>query len=177
MSPMFNFSRRKSLTGNWKTNVGQSILEEVPIQERHKSWIDAVSAMFGGLTICSLEALVARDGREFIIEVNDCALGLLGESQEEDRKNIAEVVMEEMSVHCRPPQEARSETGGQERTEAEEPCITQAPSDSDSSDSESSTASDSSNPSPTLKNNGKGKSNPFNATNSGKVVFFIKLRG
>ena len=27
-----NFSRRKSLTGNWKTNVGQSILEEVPVQ-------------------------------------------------------------------------------------------------------------------------------------------------
>ena len=27
-----NFDRRKSLTGNWKTNVGQSILEEVPVQ-------------------------------------------------------------------------------------------------------------------------------------------------
>ena len=53
-------SRRKSLTGNWKTNVGQSILEEVPIQDRHKIWIDAVSQMFGGLSICSLEALVAK---------------------------------------------------------------------------------------------------------------------
>ena len=26
------FDRRKSLTGNWKTNVGQSLLEEVPVQ-------------------------------------------------------------------------------------------------------------------------------------------------
>ena len=34
--------RRKSLSGNWKTNVGQSILEEVPVQEKYKGWIDQV---------------------------------------------------------------------------------------------------------------------------------------
>ena len=52
-----------------------------------------MAEMFGGLDICSLEALVARDGTEVIIEVNDCAMGLLGESQEEDRRNIAEVIV------------------------------------------------------------------------------------
>ena len=121
-------SRRKSLTGNWKTNVGQSILEEVPIQDRHKIWIDAVSQMFGGLSICSLEALVAKDGRELIIEVNDCAMGLLGESQEEDRKRIAEVVLEEMSAFCRAPEvgdteKERPETESDgEMTEVEDLC-------------------------------------------------------
>ena len=50
--------------------------------------------MFGGLDLCSLEALVARDGTEVIIEVNDCAMGLLGESQEEDRRNIAKVIVQ-----------------------------------------------------------------------------------
>ena len=62
-------------------------------QERHRTWIDLVAEMFGGLDLCSLEALVARDGTEVIIEVNDCAMGLLGESQEEDRRNIAEVIV------------------------------------------------------------------------------------
>ena len=57
-----------------------------------------VSQMFGGLALCSLEAVVAKDGKEFIIEVNDCAMGLLGESQEDDRRNIAEVVIKEMEV-------------------------------------------------------------------------------
>ena len=109
------------MTGNWKTNVGQSILEEVPVQERHKNWIDAVSSMFGGLAICSLEALVARDGREFIIEVNDCAMGLLGESQEEDRKHIAEVVMEEMEGWCCPPQETSSSDSTAEKVVDSEP--------------------------------------------------------
>ena len=45
-----------------------------------------MSEMFGGLGICSLEAVVGKDGKEFIIEVNDCATALLGESQEEDSR-------------------------------------------------------------------------------------------
>ena len=57
-----------------------------------------ISQLFGGLSICSLEAVVARDGKEYIIEVNDCATTLMGESQEEDRKNITELVIKEMEV-------------------------------------------------------------------------------
>ena len=34
--------RRKSLSGNWKTSVGQSILEEVPVQDKYRLWIDQV---------------------------------------------------------------------------------------------------------------------------------------
>jgi len=94
--------RRKSLSGNWKTSVGQSILEEVPVQDKYRLWIDQVSEMFGGLDICSLEAVVAKDGQEVIIEVNDCALNLMGESQEEDRRQIAEMVLKEMEARCLP---------------------------------------------------------------------------
>ena len=91
-------SRRKSLSGNWKTNIGQSILEEIPVTDRYKSWIDGLSEIFGGLDICSLEALVSKEGKEYIIEVNDSATTLMGESQEEDRKNIAEIVLKQMEV-------------------------------------------------------------------------------
>ena len=37
-------SRRKSLSGNWKTNIGQSLLEEIPVSGHHKLWIDEVRA-------------------------------------------------------------------------------------------------------------------------------------
>ena len=73
-----------------------------------------MSSMFGGLAICSLEALVGKDGREVIIEVNDCAMGLLRESQEEDRKHIAEVVLERKGKHqtqSQPPHPRTSKNG------------------------------------------------------------------
>ena len=40
-------SRRKSLSGNWKTNIGQSLLEEIPVSGHHKLWIDEVRALEG----------------------------------------------------------------------------------------------------------------------------------
>ena len=55
--------------------------------------------MFGGLSLCSLEAVVDVAGKEYIIEVNDCAMGLLGEGQDEDRRLIADLVINEMEVN------------------------------------------------------------------------------
>ena len=54
--------------------------------------------MFGGLDICSLEAVVGKDDTEHIIEVNDCAMKLLGDTAEEDRQLIAQMVMQKMEV-------------------------------------------------------------------------------
>lgn len=56
--------------------------------------------MFGGLAVCSVEAMVDKDDKEYIIEVNDSALGLMGDnnSQEEDKKMIAEMVLREMEA-------------------------------------------------------------------------------
>ena len=54
--------------------------------------------MFGGLALCSLEAVVGKDDAEHIIEVNDCAMTLMGESVQEDRNIIAELVIKEMEV-------------------------------------------------------------------------------
>ena len=57
-----------------------------------------VSEMFGGLDICSLEAVVAKDDSEHIIEVNDCAMKLMGDSADEDRELIAQLVLQKMEV-------------------------------------------------------------------------------
>ncbi|XP_037070213.1 synapsin-like, partial [Pollicipes pollicipes] len=93
---------RKSISGNWKTNVGSAMLEQQPLTERHRSWISAVAQLFGGLDICALEAVVGKDGREHIIEVNDSALTLMGDSQEEDRRHIADLVCAKMQHCCKP---------------------------------------------------------------------------
>lgn len=94
--------RRPSVSGNWKTTTGQTVIEEVPVLDRYKLWIDKVSEMFGGLDICSLEAVVGKDDTEHIIEVNDCAMKLLGDTAEEDRQLIAQMVMQRMEEICKP---------------------------------------------------------------------------
>ncbi|XP_065323936.1 synapsin-3-like [Gordionus sp. m RMFG-2023] len=87
---------RKSISGNWKANTGSSILEEIPVNEKYKLWVDECSKLFGGLDILAVEAIKAREGREYIIGVNDCSMNLLGESQEEDRRIIAELTVNKM---------------------------------------------------------------------------------
>ena len=54
--------------------------------------------MFGGLTVCSLEAVVGKDDSEHIIEVNDSAMNLLGDTVEEDRQMIADLVIARLEV-------------------------------------------------------------------------------
>ena len=68
------------------------------VSENKHCIFSQVSSLFGGLGICSLEAVVAKDDKEYIIEINDSATSLLGESQEDDRKNIAELVLTTMQV-------------------------------------------------------------------------------
>ncbi|KAL3269077.1 hypothetical protein HHI36_008160 [Cryptolaemus montrouzieri] len=93
---------RKSISGCWKTNTGSAMLEQITMLDRYKLWIDEVSDLFGGLDICALEVVVGKDGKEYVIEVNDSALTLLGDSQEEDRRHIADLVTSRMQAICRP---------------------------------------------------------------------------
>jgi hypothetical protein len=62
-----------------------AVLEQVPMRERYRRWVDAVAELFGGLHVCGVSALVDHDGHEFIYEVNDSSLALMGDTQEQVR--------------------------------------------------------------------------------------------
>ena len=89
------------MSGNWKANVGSALLEQVPVSEKLKKWIDDIAESFGGLEICSIEAVVAKDGKEHILEVCGSALTLLGESQEDDRRSISDLIVQRMNAICK----------------------------------------------------------------------------
>ena len=65
---------------------------------RFRMWMDSVSELFGGLDMCAISALRGRDNKDYIIEVNDCCMPLIGDKQEEDKRAIADLVMNKMEL-------------------------------------------------------------------------------
>lgn len=58
--------------------------------------------MFGGMEVCGLSLVVGRDGREHIIKASDSTFALMGDTQEDDRRQIADLVTSRMQVRVRP---------------------------------------------------------------------------
>lgn len=96
----FSFSRRKSVSHNWKSNVGSSLIEQCPVNERYKRWIDEACEVFGGLDLVAIQAILAKDGKEYIYKVTGSQMTLMGETQEEDRRLIADLVCAKMQTFC-----------------------------------------------------------------------------
>ncbi|KAL0478007.1 synapsin [Acrasis kona] len=93
---------RKDFTGSgWKSQFGGSSLKEIPLEDKYKLWADECSKLFGGLDILAVDALHGKDGKDYIIELNDTAIGLTPGYWELQTKLIVDIAIERMNdIYC-----------------------------------------------------------------------------
>jgi len=90
--------RRQGISGEWKTNTGCSIMEEIELCDRWRFWADSAAELFGGLDILTVDAIVEEGtGKEHILEVNGTSSGLHPDCEDEDNGYIREVVLDAMN--------------------------------------------------------------------------------
>lgn len=90
---------RRSVSGNWKTNTGSSVIEEVAVTDEYRRWLDGAAQMFGGLDICTVDAIHDRaTGREVIFEVNGTSSGLAPANADADNADIRDLCLDRMNA-------------------------------------------------------------------------------
>jgi glutathione synthase/RimK-type ligase-like ATP-grasp enzyme len=86
--------KRQSVSGNWKTNTGSSMIEAIEVTEEYQRWADIAATMFGGLDILSVDAIHdGTTGKEYILEVNDTSSGLAPDFEDEDNQSIRDLIV------------------------------------------------------------------------------------
>eukprot|EP01111_Echinosteliopsis_oligospora_P011039 TRINITY_DN3541_c0_g1_i1.p1 TRINITY_DN3541_c0_g1~~TRINITY_DN3541_c0_g1_i1.p1 ORF type:complete len:295 (-),score=86.44 TRINITY_DN3541_c0_g1_i1:74-958(-) len=95
----------KRTSPNWKGNTGNSsVIEDLEVTPVYKRWVDECSRLFGGLDILGLDLLHSKEtGRDYILELNDTAIGLVHKYEIEDMSLMRDMALAKLCVYYAPP--------------------------------------------------------------------------
>ena len=93
----YRVHKRSSL--NWKVNYGMSnIREECEMKPEWKKWIDLIYKNYPDMLIFDIDALVDKNGKEYILEVNGSSQGLAPEHGKQDLEHLRDLVIRKMEI-------------------------------------------------------------------------------
>ena len=93
----YRVHKRSSL--NWKVNYGMSnIREECEMKPEWKKWIDLIYENYPDMLFFDIDALVDKNGKEYILEVNGSSQGFAPEHGKQDLEHLRDLVVRKMEV-------------------------------------------------------------------------------
>ena len=93
----YRVHKRSSL--NWKVNYGMSnIREECEMKPEWKKWIDLIYKNYPDMLIFDIDALVDKNGKEYILEVNGSSQGFAPEHGKQDLEHLRDLVIRKMEI-------------------------------------------------------------------------------
>jgi len=104
-----NYRAFRRFSSSWKGRGLNQKDEDIELTPQYKRWIDLASESLG-MDICALDGVHSRtDGKEYIIELNDSAIGLNSRYEEEDLVHIRDLVLLRMTQAFPLPSDAAEE--------------------------------------------------------------------
>lgn len=91
----YRCQKRESL--NWKVNYGgPNIREEVEMNSMYKLWVDEVRKEVPGMLFFAIDAIVDKEGKHYILEVNGSSQGFTPEHKEESLLMLKKLVISKL---------------------------------------------------------------------------------
>ena len=93
----YRVHKRSSL--NWKVNYGMSnIREDCEMKPQWKKWIDLIYKTYPDMLTFDIDALVDKNGKEYILEVNGSSQGFAPEHGKQDLEHLRDLVVRKMEI-------------------------------------------------------------------------------
>ena len=93
----YRVHKRSSL--NWKVNYGMSnIREDCEMKPHWKKWIDLIYKTYPDMLTFDIDALVDKNGKEYILEVNGSSQGFAPEHGKQDLEHLRDLVVRKMEI-------------------------------------------------------------------------------